>query len=95
MDMHAGVTTGQDPLAWLKKLPGCLKLCPGKDPTRFATEKDSSCTLGEGSIDHPASRHAARNSGPEYFIVEQEKYAQTTPRKSGEANSAYLRNLRF
>jgi sugar phosphate isomerase/epimerase len=95
LDMYWVVAAGQDPEAWLKKYPGRFRLCHVKDRTKGATEAADSCTLGEGSIDYPKILKTAKESGMEYYIVEQEKYAGTTPLKAVEADAAYMRNIKI
>ena len=58
-------------------------------------EVKDSCTLGEGSIDYAKILKTAKENGMEYYIVEQEKYAGTTPLKAVEADAAYMKNLKF
>jgi len=93
MDMYWVVTAGQDPEAWLKKYPNRFRLCHVKDRIKNATERDASCTLGEGSINYPQILKTARENGVQYFIVEQERYDGTTPIKAAEADAAYLKKL--
>jgi len=94
MDMYWVVTAGQDPVEWMKKYPNRFKLCHVKDRTKNSTEKADTCTLGMGSIDYPSILPQAKKLGMEYFIVEQEKYAGTTPLKSAEDDAAYMKKLK-
>lgn len=93
MDMYWVVTAGQDVETWLKKYPKRFRLCHVKDRTRNTTEKDSSCVLGQGSINYPKILKTARKMGVEYFIVEQEKYEGTTPLNAADADAAYMKML--
>jgi len=95
MDMYWVVTAGHDIETWLKKYPGRFRLCHIKDRTKGATERDNSCTLGEGSIDYVKIVKAARKSGVEYYIVEQERYDGTTPLKAAEADAEYMKRLKI
>ena len=95
LDLYWVVAAAQDPETWLKKYPNRFKLCHVKDRTKGATEAADSCTLGEGSIDFPKILTTAKENGMEYYIVEQEKYAGTTPLKAVEADAAYMKNLKF
>ncbi|MGZ8539341.1 MAG: sugar phosphate isomerase/epimerase family protein [Chitinophagaceae bacterium] len=95
LDIYWVVAGGQDPETWLKKYKNRFKLCHVKDRTKGATEAADSCTLGEGSIDYPKILTTAKENGMEYYIVEQEKYAGTTPLKAAEADAAYMKNLKF
>lgn len=93
LDMYWVVAGGQDPETWLKKYKNRFKLCHVKDRTKGATEAADTCTLGEGSINYPAILKTAKETGMEYYIVEQEKYAGTTPMKAVEADAAYMKKI--
>ncbi len=93
MDIYWVVTGGQDAEAWLKKYKDRFRLCHVKDRTKGATDAADTCTLGEGSIDFPRILQTAKENGMQYFIVEQEKYAGTTPLKAVEANAAYMKRF--
>ena len=95
LDMYWVVAAGQDPEAWLKKYKDRFRLCHVKDRTKGATEAADSCTLGEGSIDYAKILKTAKENGMEYYIVEQEKYAGTTPLKAVEADAAYMKNIKI
>ncbi len=95
MDMYWVVAGGQDPEAWMKKYKNRFRLCHVKDRTKGATTAADTCTLGEGSIDYPKILKAAKAYGMEYFIVEQEKYAGTTPLKAVEANATYMKKIQL
>jgi sugar phosphate isomerase/epimerase len=95
LDMYWVVAGGQDPETWLKKYKNRFKLCHVKDRTKGATEAADSCTLGEGSIDYPKILKTAKENGMEYYIVEQEKYAGTTPLKAVEADAAYMKTIKI
>ena len=95
LDMYWVVAGGQDPETWLKKYKNRFKLCHVKDRTKGATEAADTCTLGEGSIDYPTILKTAKENGMEYYIVEQEKYAGTTPLKAVEAKAAYMKNIKI
>ena len=95
MDIYWVVTAGQDPQAWFKKYKNRFRLCHIKDRTKGATDAADSCNLGEGSIDFPSIVKSAKENGMEYYIVEQEKYAGTTPLKAVEVDAAYMKKLKF
>ncbi len=95
MDMYWVITAGQDPVNWSKKYKGRFKLGHVKDRTKGATEEADSVTLGQGSIDYSSILKTARRDGMEYFIVEQEKYANTTPLKAAEDDAAYMKALKY
>src|SRR5436190_4840996 len=93
MDIYWVVTAGQDPEAWLTKYKNRFRLVHVKDRTKGATEAADSCTVGQGSIDFPKILKTASQNGIEYYIVEQEKYAGTTPLKAAEDDAAYMKKL--
>jgi sugar phosphate isomerase/epimerase len=95
MDMYWVVTAGQDPVAWLKKYPNRFRLCHIKDRKKNTTEKDASCILGEGSIDYPVIVKEAKKLGMQYYIVEQERYDNTTPMDSAKADAEYMKKLKI
>ena len=95
MDIYWVVTAGADPEAWLKKYPNRFTLCHIKDRTKGADpkEEDASCDLGTGSIDFPKVLNIASANGMKHYILEQERYDNSTPLKSAEAGAAYLKKL--
>ena len=93
MDIYWVVAAGQDPEAWLKKYKNRFTLCHVKDRTKGATEAADTCTLGQGSIDFPKLLKTASQNGMQYYIVEQEKYAGTTPLKAAEDDAQYMKML--
>jgi sugar phosphate isomerase/epimerase len=95
MDIYWVVTGGQDPETWFKKYPNRFRACHVKDRIKNSTEHDASCVLGEGSIDYPKILKTAKTSGVEYFIVEHERWDNTTPLKAAEADAAYMKKLKI
>ena len=95
MDMYWVVTPGQDPVAWLKKYPNRFQLCHVKDRTKGATAVADTCTLGQGSINYPSILKEAKKQGVQYYIVEQEKYENTTPVDSAKADAEYMKKLKI
>ena len=69
MDIYWVVSGGADPISWLKKYPNRFRLCHIKDRIKGATERDASCTLGEGSIDFSNILKIAKKNGMQYYIV--------------------------
>lgn len=96
MDIYWVVTAGKDPVAEMKKNDKRYKLVHVKDRKKNTplTNTDASCILGEGSIDYPSILKAANRYGAEYYIVEQEKYENSTPMASARANAAYMKALK-
>ena len=93
LDMYWIVTAGADINAYLKKYVNRFKLCHVKDRTKNTSEKDASCILGEGSINYPKILADARKAGVDYFIVEQERFDNTTPMDSAKADAKYMSML--
>jgi len=93
MDMYSVVNGGADINAYLKKYGKRFRLCHVKDRIKGSTEADASCILGQGDIDYPSILKLAKQSGVQYFIVEQERYDNTTPIESAKADAAYLKTL--
>jgi sugar phosphate isomerase/epimerase len=97
MDIYWVVTAGQDPQAWLKKYPNRFRLCHVKDRKKDvpATEHDASCILGQGSIDFEKILKTARKNGAQYYIVEQEKYENSTELDSAKADAEYMKKVKI
>lgn len=95
MDIYWVVTAGADPEAWLKKYPNRFRLCHVKDrsKTAVATDHDASVDLGTGGIDFKKILKTASDNGMQYYIVEQEKYENSTPLKSAETDATYLKSF--
>lgn len=96
MDIYWVVTGGADPIAYLDKYPNRFRLCHVKDRMKNAgDERQASCDLGTGIIDYPSILKRASERGMKYFILEQERYDNSTPLKSVEVGAKYLNELRF
>jgi sugar phosphate isomerase/epimerase len=97
MDIYWVVTAGADPIAWFNKYPGRWKLCHVKDRRKGAEAKDHDASVdrGTGSIDFKKILKAGKSKGLEYFIVEQERYDNSTPLKSAETDAAYMKKFKF
>jgi sugar phosphate isomerase/epimerase len=97
MDIYWVVTAGADPIAWLDKYPGRWKLCHVKDRKKGADAKDhdASVDLGTGGIDFKKILKASASKGMEYFIVEQERYDNSTPLKSAAVDAAYMKKFKM
>jgi sugar phosphate isomerase/epimerase len=95
MDMYWVVNAGIDPIAYLKKHPNRFRLCHIKDRIKAPKEdgKFESCDLGTGSINWASLLKTAKDTGMQYFIVEQEAYTGSTPLKSTQADGAYMKKL--
>jgi len=95
MDIYWVVTAKQDPEEWLKKYKDRFRLCHIKDRIKGSTEEDASCILGEGSIDFKKILDTAEDNGMKYYIVEQERYDNSTEMDSAKADAEYLKKFKF
>ncbi len=97
MDIYWVVTGGADPVEYLNKYPNRFRLCHVKDRLKDASEKDThaSCDLGTGMIDFPKVLKAAKENGMKYYLLEQERYDNSTPLTSAAAGATYLKNFKF
>ena len=95
MDIYWVVTAGADPEAWLKKYSNRFRLCHIKDRSKTAKpeDHDASVDVGTGSINYKQVLKTASENGMQYYIVEQEKYENSTPIKSAQVDASYLKNL--
>ena len=95
MDIYWVVTAGQNPEAWLKKYSGRFHLCHIKDRKKGTKDREESVDLGTGSINFPSVLKTARDNGMQYFLVEQEKYENSTPIKSMRVDAEYMKDLKL
>ena len=97
MDIYWVITGGADPVEWLKKYPNRFRLCHIKDRRKTATpaDEDASVDVGTGSIDFKKILRVAQDNGMQYYIVEQERYDNSTPLKSAQADADYLKRFKF
>ncbi|MCB0836098.1 MAG: sugar phosphate isomerase/epimerase [Bacteroidetes bacterium] len=97
MDIYWVVTGGADPVAYMEKYGDRFRLCHVKDRLKDATpdEHEASCDLGTGSIDYAKILGIASQKGMKYYILEQERYDNSTPLKSAEHGAKYLSQLVF
>ena len=96
MDIYWVVTGGADPIEYLKKYPNRFRLCHVKDRMKNAgDERTATCTLGTGIIDFPSILKVAQENGMKYYIMEQERYDNTTPMDCAKAGADYLKKIKF
>ncbi|GAC1419919.1 MAG: sugar phosphate isomerase/epimerase [Flavisolibacter sp.] len=96
MDIYWVITAGQDPIKWMEKYPNRFRLGHIKDRKKNEplSNKDASCTLGQGSIDWTRMLAAGKKHGMHHFIVEQERYDNTTPIKAAKDDAEFLKKLK-
>jgi sugar phosphate isomerase/epimerase len=94
-DLYWVVTGGSDPEEYFKKYANRIRLCHVKDRKKDAPdgEKGASTELGTGSIDYPSILASAQNYGMLHYIVEQEKFDNSTPLLSAEKNAEYMKKI--
>jgi sugar phosphate isomerase/epimerase len=95
MDIYWVVTAKQDPEAWLKKYPQRFRLCHVKDRQKGTIDREVSVDLGTGNIKFSKILKTAKDNGMQYFIVEQERYDNTTPIQSIRVDAEYMKELKF
>lgn len=95
MDIYWVVTGGADPIDFLTRYPNRFRLCHVKDRIKGSEERDASCDLGKGFIDYPKILKIAADQGMQYYIVEQERYDNSTPLDSAKHDAEYLKKLEF
>ncbi len=96
MDIYWVVTGGADPIEYITKYSNRFRLCHIKDRMLDAGEEQhASCNLGTGMIDFPKILNVARQHGMKYFLVEQERYDDSTPLESARVGAEYLSGLSF
>jgi len=95
LDIYWVVTAGEDPVKWFEKYPNRFTLCHIKDRKKNVplSDKDASCIVGQGQIDFAKILKAGQKKGLQYFIIEQERYDNTTPLNAVKENAEYLKKL--
>lgn len=109
MDLYWVVKAGQDPEEWLKKYPNRFKLVHIKD--LYSAEKmaeieanekaepfwpiGGSTELGKGKINFAQILKTAKENGVENFIVEQERFDNSTPLDSAKIDAEYMKAFKF
>jgi sugar phosphate isomerase/epimerase len=97
MDIYWVVTGNNDPEAWFKKYKNRFRLCHVKDRSKTPVTDNgkNSVDLGTGVIDFTKVLKTAKANGMEYYIVEQEAYANTTPLDAVKAGAEYMKKLKI
>ncbi len=81
----------------VKKYPNRFRLAHIKDREKNAlpANKNASIIIGQGQINFAEVLKEGEKNGFRYYIVEQEKYENTTPLLAAKADADYLKQLRF
>lgn len=93
LDIYWVAAVGGDPAEWFRRYPGRFKLGHVKDISQNG--QPQSVALGQGAIDWPTLLPLAREQGMEYFIIEQEDYADTTPMQAVADCAQYLSSIEY
>jgi len=95
MDIYWVVTAKQDPEVWLKKYPQRFRLCHIKDRKKGSDDREVSVDLGTGSINFSKILKTAKDNGMQYFLVEQERYDNTTPIQCIRDDAEFMKGLKL
>ena len=97
MDIYWVVTAGEDPIKWFEKYPGRFRLSHIKDRKKNVplSDEDASCIVGQGQIDFAKILKAGQKNGLQYYIIEQERYDNTTSLQAVKENAEYLKKLKI
>lgn len=109
LDLYWNIKAGQQPADWFTNYADRYKLVHVKDLYKAekvaeieAAEKaegfwpaGASTTIGNGRIDFPTILKDAKNHGVEYFIVEQERFDDSTPLQDVKKDAEYMKSFKF
>ena len=95
MDIYWVVMAGENPQEHLMQYSDRYNLVHVKDRRKDAAKEDThaSTILGTGSIDYVPILKTAKETGVDYYFVEQEAFAGTEPFESSQKSAEYLKNL--
>jgi sugar phosphate isomerase/epimerase len=93
LDIYWIVTAGVNPITYMSKYKNRFRLAHIKDRTKNATEQGDTCNLGAGQIDYATIIPQAKKLGLQHLLVEQEKFANSTPMLSAKANATYMKKI--
>lgn len=91
LDLGWVIASGNDPLDYFKRYKGRFPLWHLKD---MDLAKKHSTEFGKGSLPVARILQHAKDSGLQYYFVEQEEYA-STPFESMEHNVSYLKKIKW
>jgi sugar phosphate isomerase/epimerase len=97
MDIYWVIVANVDPIGYFAKYPNRFKLCHVKDRSKNASPEDqeASCDLGTGAINFPQILASAKSAGMEHYILEQEKYENSSPLGCAKVGADYLSKIVF
>lgn len=109
LDLYWIIKAGQDPKAWFDKYPNRWKLVHIKDlyneekvkainaaePSTGFWPAGASTVLGTGRIDFAKILSEAKAAGVQKYIVEQERFDNTTRLEAIKADAAYMKAFKF
>jgi sugar phosphate isomerase/epimerase len=111
LDLYWVVKAGQDPIKWLNNNKDRFRLVHVKDLHKAArlaeieiAEKPAegafwpagaSTFLGNGQIDFPNVLKTAKDNGVKHFIVEQERFDDSSPLQDIVKDAAYMKAFKF
>lgn len=110
LDLYWVVKAAQDPEKWLKDYTGRFKLCHIKDlypvekvkeliikegPEKGFWPIGASCVAGTGRIDFPKILKTAKQNGMDYYIVEQERFDNSTQLQDIKLDGDYMKAFKF
>ncbi len=110
LDIYWAIKAGQNPEEWLKKHNDRYKLVHVKDlyskekveeieategPQEDFWPLGASCVVGTGRINFPEILSVARDNGVIRYIVEQERFDNSTPLEDSVKDAAYMKAFKF
>lgn len=97
MDIYWVVVAKVDPIGYFQKYPNRFRLCHVKDRAKSASpeETEASCDLGTGTINFPQILASAQKAGMQHYILEQEKYENSSPLGCAKIGADYLSKIVF
>ncbi|MFD2037053.1 sugar phosphate isomerase/epimerase family protein [Belliella marina] len=97
LDLYWVYTAGYDPIKYMEKYPNRFKLGHIKDKESGIdiAEPNGSTLIGTGVIDFASILKTAKDTGMEYFIVEQERFVDISPMEAAEKNATYMKSFKF
>ena len=92
LDLGWATAAGMDPVEMFKKNPGRYPLWHVKD---IVMAEKMPTEIGNGGVDFKRIFAASKESGMQYFFVEQSRFFHETPLQSAKINIDYLKKLQL